>query len=91
MGKGDKGAKIFKTKRGRGAVIARTEDILRAVERNERSDRETIRASYAGAASATRSRPAARTSRARTCTASSAARPARRRASPSAAPWRGAA
>ena len=55
------------------------------------SDRETIRASYAGAASATRSRPAARTSRARTCTASSAARPARRRASPSAAPWRGAA
>ena len=36
MGKGDKGAKIFKTKRGRGAAIARTEDILRAVERRER-------------------------------------------------------
>ena len=55
------------------------------------SDRETIRASYAGAASATRSRPAARTSRARTCTASSGARPARRRASASAAPCPGAA
>ena len=38
MGKGDKGAKIFKTKRGRGAAIAHTEDILRAVERRERSD-----------------------------------------------------
>ena len=38
MGKGDKGAKIFKTKRGRGAAIARTEDVLRAVERRERSD-----------------------------------------------------
>ena len=38
MGKGDKGAKIFKTKRGPGAVIARTEDILRVVERRERSD-----------------------------------------------------
>ena len=43
MGKGDKGAKIFKTKRGRGAAIARTEDILRGVERSERSDRETTR------------------------------------------------
>ena len=41
MGKGDKGAKIFKTKRGRGAAIAWTEDILRAVERRARSDRET--------------------------------------------------
>ena len=38
MGKGDKGAKIFKTKRGRSAAIAPTEDILRAVERSERSD-----------------------------------------------------
>ena len=35
MGKGDKGAKIFKTKRGCGAAITRTEDILRAVERRE--------------------------------------------------------
>ena len=43
MGKGDKGAKIFKTKRGRGAAIAWTEDILRAVERRERSDRDHTR------------------------------------------------
>ena len=43
MGKGDKGAKIFKTKRGRGAAIAWTEDVLRAVERRAQRSRDHTR------------------------------------------------
>ena len=43
MGKGDKGAKIFKTKRGRGAAIAWTEDILRAERSAAQRSRDQTR------------------------------------------------
>ena len=96
MGKGDKGAKIFKTKRGRGAVTAyeqssaRTDTRVDGVEAARDAAAVNLR-TRAGAASATRSRPAARTSRARIYMVSSGERPARRRASASAAPCPGAA
>ena len=106
MGKGDKGAKIFKTKRGRyllrreRSAAQRSRDQYFCTASRPRAHKRVEAArdgaavnlrTRAGAASATRSRPAARTSRARTSTASSGGPPGRPRASASAAPCRGAA
>ena len=96
MGKGDKGAKIFKTKRGRGAVTAyeqssaRTDTRVDGVEAARDAAAVNLR-TRAGAASATRSRPAARTSRARIYMVFSGVPPGRPQASGSAARCPGAA